>query len=55
MKKCNRRTSHGHHGSKRRELAQHAHSRESHAFTHTPTSTQLQPRVDIVMVEFRLR
>ena len=42
MKNCNRHSSHGHHGSKRRELAQHAHSRGSHAFTHTPTSTQLQ-------------
>ena len=36
-----RRSSHGHHGSKRRELVQHAHSRGSHAFTHTLTSTQL--------------
>jgi hypothetical protein len=44
MKNFNRRNSHGHHGSKRRELAQHAHSRGSHAFTHTLTSTQLQPR-----------
>ena len=33
----NRRNSHGHHGSKHRELAQHA-------FTRTLTSTQLQPR-----------
>ena len=40
----NRRNSHGHHGSKRRELAQHAHSRGSHAFTRTLTSTQLQLR-----------
>ena len=39
----NRRSSHGHHGSKRREPAQHAHSRASHAFTHTLTSTQTQP------------
>ena len=31
----NRRSSHGHRGSKRRELAQHAHSRGSYAFTHT--------------------
>ena len=44
MKNCNRRDSHGHHGSQRRELAQHAHSRGSHAFTDTRTSTQLQPR-----------
>ena len=29
---------------KRRELAHHAHSRGSHAFTHTLTSTQSQPR-----------
>ena len=36
--------SHGHHGSKRHELAQHALSHGSHAFTHTLTSTQLQPR-----------
>ena len=39
----NRRSSHGNHGSERRELAQHARSRGSHAFTHTLTSTQLQP------------
>ena len=44
MKNFNRRSSHGHHGSKRLELAQDAHSRGSHAFTHTRTSTQLQPR-----------
>ena len=32
----NKRNSHGNgHGSKRRELAQHAHSRGAHAFTHT--------------------
>ena len=45
MKTINRRSSHGHHGSKRRELAQQrgAHSRGSPAFTHTLTSTQLQP------------
>ena len=43
MKNFNRRDSHGHHGSKRRELAQHAHSHGSHAFTHAFTSTQLQP------------
>ena len=35
MKNFNRRRAHGHHGSKRRELVQHAHSRGSHAFTHT--------------------
>ena len=40
MKNFNRRDSHGHHGSKRRELAQHAHSRGSHTFTHALTSTQ---------------
>ena len=43
MKNFNRRDSHGHHGSKRRELAQHTHSCGSHAFTHARTSTQLQP------------
>ena len=43
MKNFNRRSSHGHHGSKRRELAQHAHSRGSHSLTHF-ISTQLQPR-----------
>ena len=43
MKNFNRRDVHGHHGSKCRELAQHAHSHISHAFTHTLTSTQLQP------------
>ena len=42
-KNVNRRSSYGHHGSKRRELAQHAHQRGSHASTHTLTSTQLQP------------
>ena len=40
MKNFNRRSSHGYHGSKRRELAQHAHS---HGL-HTVTSTQLQSR-----------
>ena len=30
--------------TKHRELAQHAHSHGLHAFTHTLTSTQLQPR-----------
>ena len=35
MKNFNRRRSQGHHGSKRRELAQHAYSHGSHAFTHT--------------------
>ena len=43
MKNFNRRNSHGHHGSKCRELAQHAHSSGSHAFTHTLSPTQLQP------------
>ena len=41
MKNFSRRSFHGHHGSKRGELAQQAHSRGSHAFTHdTLTSTQ---------------
>ena len=44
MKNCNRRDSHCKHGSKRRELTQHAHSHGSHALTHTLTTTQLQPR-----------
>ena len=44
MKNFNRRSSHSHHGSKRGELRKHAHSRGSHAFTHTLTSIQLQPR-----------
>ena len=43
MKNFNRCSSHGYHGSKRCELLQHAHSCGSHAFTHTLTSTQLQP------------
>ena len=43
MKNFSRRNSHGHHGSKRRDLAQHTHSHGSHAFTHALT-TQLQPR-----------
>ena len=34
-----RHDSHGHHGSKRRKLAQHADSHGLHAFTHTLTST----------------
>ena len=37
-------SSHGHHGSKHHKLAQHTHSHRSHAFTHTLTSTQFQPR-----------
>ena len=41
MKNFNRCFSHGHHGWKRRELAQHALAHGSHAFTHTLTSTQL--------------
>ena len=43
VKNFNRRSSYDHHGSKRRELAQHAHSHGLHAFTHTLVSTQLQP------------
>ena len=43
MKNFNRCSSHGHHGSKLRDLVQYAHSHGSHAFTHTFTSTQLQP------------
>ena len=38
MKYFIRRSSHGHHGSKRLELVQHAHLRGSHAFTHTLNS-----------------
>ena len=37
IKNFNRRSSHGHHGSKRRELAQHAHSRGSRVRHHAPT------------------
>ena len=44
MKNFNRCSSHCHHGSKCCELVQHVHSCGSHAFTHTLTSTQLQPR-----------
>ena len=44
MKNSNRRRSHGHHGSKRRELAQHAHSHGPHAFTHTLYVNTVQPR-----------
>ena len=44
MNNFNRLDSHGHHGSKRRKLVQHAHSHGSHAFTHILTWTQLQPR-----------
>ena len=40
MKNFNRHSSHGHHGWKRH---QQAHSHGLHAFTHTLTSTQLQP------------
>ena len=43
MKTFNRRSTHSDHGSKSRKLAQHAHSLGSHTFTHTRTSTQLQP------------
>ena len=43
MKNFNRCSSHGYHGSKCRKLVQHAHSGGLHAFTHTLTSTQLQP------------
>ena len=39
MKNFNRCSSPGHHGSKCCELAQHAHSRGSHAYTHTNTVT----------------
>ena len=35
MKNFNRRSSHDDHDSKHRKLAHHAHSRGSHAFTHT--------------------
>ena len=43
MKNFNRRKSHGHHGSRRRTQTD-AHLHGSHAaFTHTLTSTQLQP------------
>ena len=35
IKNFNRRDSHSHHGSTHRELAQHAHSHGSHAFSHT--------------------
>ena len=44
MKNFNRHNSHDRHGSKRRDLAQHAYSRGSQAFIHTLTLTQLQPR-----------
>ena len=43
MKNFNRRRFHGHHGSKCCKLVQHAHSCGSHTFTHTLSSTQLQP------------
>ena len=43
-KNFNRSSSQGQHGSKRRKLAQHAHMDGTHiAYTHTLTSTQLQP------------
>ena len=38
-KNFNGRSSHDHHGSNRRELAQQEHPRGSHSFTHTLTST----------------
>ena len=44
MKNFNRHSSHVHHGSMRRKLAQNAHSHGSHAFTHALASTRLQPR-----------
>ena len=45
MKNFNRHDSHGHHSSKRRELAQHALTwiTPIQWFTHALTSTQLQP------------
>ena len=43
----NRRNSHGNHGSKRRELAQHARSRGSHAFTHTLYINTVTTTIDI--------
>ena len=39
MMNFNCRSSQGHHGLKCRELKQHAHSRGSHAFTHTYINT----------------
>ena len=51
IKNFNRRNAHGYHGSKRLELAQHAHSREWHAFTHTllikTVTTTLCPPGDV--------
>ena len=47
MKSFNIRSSHGHHGSKRRKLAQlttHTHVDRTHSLTHVLTSTQLQSR-----------
>ena len=47
MKSFNSRSSHGYHGSKRRELTQlttHTHVDRTHSLTHVLTSTQLQPR-----------
>ena len=64
MKNFNRSSSNGHHDSKLRELAQHAHSRGSHTYTHTLKSTQLQPhcakrqlsyyRFDVIVVTIRV-
>ena len=53
MKNYNRRSSHGHHGSKRRELAQHAHSTwiahmHSHTYINTVTTTSLCEAVSSV-------
>ena len=50
MKNFHRRNSHGHHGSKRCELAQHTHSGGSHAFTHTHTSARLHNYISDVIV-----
>ena len=41
MKNFNRRSSHGHHGSKHRELVQLANSRGSHARIHSLTHLPL--------------
>ena len=50
MKNSNRRSSHGDHGSKRRELAPHVD--RTHYFTHTFTSksTQLQQTTILTII-----
>ena len=52
MKHINRRSSHGHHDSKRREMAQHAHSHGSHAVTHNNSYNHVVRNASSAIIEF---